>query len=388
MSRRQVLGSHKPPSPLVLSGCGCLAYGGLLFSILNVLVAFSIQGRDAPSIIIDPTSILLGVGSLYALIIIGNMKRLHRALTPEEIWSNARDSTYRSLPMEHAFRILGIYLPLSVLIVFAYNSEYGNQEWGTTSLVFGSPAFFGVLLLPLQRRWKELRFKQVQEARDRLASSFFAELSRSASPERQAESTVELFDRPFFLYLRPFVSTDSIKSIALDSITSGPIDLEIRLADALAEWAPLIALGRPGEARGAGRNETSEGDWKKVIELAFQASDTIFMVPGYQEGIMWEMRLLVEKNLLERVVFIRPPEAERFNEEWWSKTRSAMREVELASPASLSQSRGAFFGLNAEGDIEVIVEFRKSAGFKQLRNALRKLRAVPEKVPGVSEEEP
>ena len=49
----------------------------------------------------------------------------------------------------------------------------------------------------------------------------------------------------FFLYVRPFTATNSFTAVPTDSLTSGPVDLEVRLADAFARWAPLIALGRP-----------------------------------------------------------------------------------------------------------------------------------------------
>lgn len=85
------------------------------------------------------------------------------------------------------------------------------------------------------------------------------------------------------------------------------------------------------------------------------------------------MRLLVEKKLLDRVIFIRPPGAQSFDKEWWSTVRLAMQAEGLASPVGMARNRGAFFALKPNGEIHTVVEFRRSAGFTRIRRVLRRL---------------
>ncbi|AOG23925.1 hypothetical protein [Acidovorax sp. RAC01] len=126
----------------------------------------------------------------------------------------------------------------------------------------------------------------------------------------------------FFLYLRPFSSTNKLRlSDAHLNLFSwetwerdGFDDLERMIARALKPTAPLIALGRPGEHRGAGRASTEEQEWRaKVKDLAARA-ELVFVMPSNKAGTLLELELIAEQQYLNKTIFVMPPSESAFYE--------------------------------------------------------------------------
>lgn len=373
--------ASKPPSANALRGCGCLSFLAILWAIASLCMALvyapSITSMDTASsmsrllaiLVLCSSPLLLLSGAIDALSVVRNMRRLRSEPNLEDLCSDARDSVYHSARMERAFKTFGFYLPLFSLVSIVVA---GKAEFGAV-LSSNVPPLFGILVLFWKKRWTEWRFAQVQQARDRLASLVLGGLLGGGVKKNDQYEIDPLGGRPFILYLRPFFSTGRLGAIPFDSVLSAPIDLETRLADAVAPWGPLITLGKPGEAKGSGRKQVADEEWMNIVELACDAADSIFLIPAFQGGIMWEVELLVRKKLLDRVVFILPPTAEPFGMEWWKQTSAAMRSAGLSVPARPAANRGALFVLESGGKIAASLRFHRASGIGSLRRHLRRL---------------
>jgi len=84
------------------------------------------------------------------------------------------------------------------------------------------------------------------------------------------------------------------------------LDLEERLANTLADFGPFVCLGRQLEAYGSSRIIVSEEKWKEKALFLIRTAKIIFMVPGYQDGTIWEMKQIVNYRYLYKTVFIVP----------------------------------------------------------------------------------
>jgi hypothetical protein len=85
-------------------------------------------------------------------------------------------------------------------------------------------------------------------------------------------------------------------------------DLETVVAMSVDSYAPLIALGRPGEQVGAGRVLTTEESWKATFEKLAGGVSTIFLIPSSHPGTLWELRrVVVDPEMLRKTAFIIPP---------------------------------------------------------------------------------
>jgi len=168
---------------------------------------------------------------------------------------------------------------------------------------------------------------------------------------------------PFFLYLRPFDTTNSfvINQGHLNFFSferwerDGFDDLERVLSRTLKPTAPLIGLGHPGEHRGAGRVEVTEVEWKdKVADLA-RAAEFIFAIPSYHEGTLWQLSFISQEKLIEKCIFIMPPNggpgfvtkldaAER-----WKQAEAACSKLGLPLPQH--HQGGGFFKYSKEAEL-------------------------------------
>jgi hypothetical protein len=146
--------------------------------------------------------------------------------------------------------------------------------------------------------------------------------------------------RPFFLYLRAFDTTGRLKlplfafdlgSFGLQQLRTN--ELESVIAAALLKKGVLVALGRPGENLGAGRVVSPDEGWVKDIELLAARAKGILVVPSHHPGTVWEIDHLQRHELLDKTVFLMPPESRRFN--WkahWSEARRGMGSLGSALP--------------------------------------------------------
>lgn len=151
----------------------------------------------------------------------------------------------------------------------------------------------------------------------------------------------------FFLYLRPFESTNKyrVTDAHLNLFSwdvwerDGYDDIERLLSRSLSPTAQFVALGKPGEHRGAGRVLTSEEEWKEYVARLAKSAALIVMLPSCHEGTLWEMKLITEQGYISKTIFIMPPSDSFFysasaddDAEVWEKTTLACKEFGLTLP--------------------------------------------------------
>jgi hypothetical protein len=106
---------------------------------------------------------------------------------------------------------------------------------------------------------------------------------------------------------KPIVETDFSKSFdALDDM--GLNYLEGVLGRSSRKLGVLIALGRSGEAFGAGRVETEEASWKDAVARLMERATVIFVIPVDRPGTIWEIEYLVGKGYLNKTIFVISPD--------------------------------------------------------------------------------
>ncbi|TCG06567.1 hypothetical protein BZM27_25525 [Paraburkholderia steynii] len=149
------------------------------------------------------------------------------------------------------------------------------------------------------------------------------------------------------MYLRPFDSTNAFQ-ITYEHTNffsaetwnrDGFDDIERLISQALNPTAPVVALGKPGEHRGAGRIETADDDWKELLERLVKRSIFILMIPSHHTGTFWEIQLINTGGFLDKTLFVMPPS----NNGWyvsridniasiWQETQKACLTIDLRLP--------------------------------------------------------
>lgn len=196
----------------------------------------------------------------------------------------------------------------------------------------GSAGFFlsGRVLAALDRWWTQRR-------RDRRAE---AVLHLLLSAPDDAEPP------PFAVYLRPFSVTGRlmVSNRRLRGLPFMPryyaheaeMEFERVLAAALPPDLPLLALGRPGEAIGAGRIAVPDEVWKPMFQRLIEQARWIVMIPSDQGETRWEVQQLVAQRRLGKTIFIMPPSLKRGPidlPDYWVRVRRGLAPDGVSLPA-------------------------------------------------------
>jgi hypothetical protein len=129
-------------------------------------------------------------------------------------------------------------------------------------------------------------------------------------------------------------------------------NLDEALVDELAQFGPVIALGRPGDKRtpfGAQRHYSDHADWQQTLATAARAAQAIVLVASDSPGVKWEYDLLKNEAMLGKVLLVFRPDpahvaANRHAAEWFSAGAGAKIDEVLAAglyPVSLRLAEGA-----------------------------------------------
>jgi hypothetical protein len=187
--------------------------------------------------------------------------------------------------------------------------------------------------------------RRVQSSRDRMAEALRqGVLAGDVAAQQQS----------YALYLRPFAVTGVFFEEEPGEKSYVPPLLPAFYARRNAEFEavvsdivwrltiPLIALGRPGEAFGAGRLASSEKDWTADAAALIQGSDFLLVIPSSHEGTMWELRRILEQDILCHCIFLMPWQVKgRYSSRNWTETLAACAEIGLRLPPW--ESQGALF---------------------------------------------
>lgn len=122
---------------------------------------------------------------------------------------------------------------------------------------------------------------------------------------------------PPILYLRPFaqdvMEAQTLPSMALRVATVQPRrkPIEAFVAEAAFRFAPLVALGDPRttvEPVGAVREYTTNDQWQERIEEMLRRTKAVLFLIGATSSVKWEVDTILDKQLLNRTLFIFPPD--------------------------------------------------------------------------------
>jgi hypothetical protein len=89
-------------------------------------------------------------------------------------------------------------------------------------------------------------------------------------------------------------------------------NLDEALVDELAQFGPVIALGRPDDKRtpfGARRHYSDHADWQRTLAAAARSAQAIVLVASDSPGVKWEYDLLKNEGMLEKVLLVFRPDA-------------------------------------------------------------------------------
>jgi hypothetical protein len=219
--------------------------------------------------------------------------------------------------------------------------------------------------------WLRRRVLMLRQAEnDRAALQIMTDLRGSAAarvPEfylylRAFETTGRLHV-PWFLRMRKF-------SIGLNRLVTN--DAESYVSSAIRRVAPLVALGRAGEAIGAGRIVTDDERWQADIRVLMDRARAILVVPSDRPGTLWEIATLQQNNLLHKVIFIMPPRSTGAldTRERWDVARQAMAAHGLEAPEYLP--RGLLFVVGSDGKVSNLEPMLLPSP-RQVRKSLKRL---------------
>ena len=219
--------------------------------------------------------------------------------------------------------------------------------------------------------WMRRRLQKLGQAEnDRVATGVLERLGANAGA-RVPE---------FYLYLRAFETTGRLNvplflrlrklSIGFSSLVTN--DLESYVSQAIGRVGPLVALGHPGEAIGAGRILTGEEDWKTDIGTLMKRAKGILLVPSDRPGTLWEIDTLKQEGLLGKVIFVMPPRStgEHDTRQRWETARQTLRDRGLETPDY--DERGMLFVLEADGRVSNVEPLLLTSA-RKVRKSLKRL---------------
>jgi hypothetical protein len=133
---------------------------------------------------------------------------------------------------------------------------------------------------------------------------------------RGAERSLRGDRRPPFLYLRSFKADGGrlgdeegpFRKFVRFLSGSRYVSYEECLVKAVADIAPVVAIGKPGEKLpplGAARVYVRD-DWQKVVTELVAASRAVFLRIGYTEGFWWEIEHVVANCDPRKVIICLP----------------------------------------------------------------------------------
>lgn len=105
-------------------------------------------------------------------------------------------------------------------------------------------------------------------------------------------------------------------------------EMETIIEHALRGAGHFVALGRPGEALGAGRLPTAEAEWQDSVRLLINAATLCIVIPSAASGTQWEIRHIVQTGQLEKCCILMPPGVGKSSyAEEWSGARAALSDI-------------------------------------------------------------
>ncbi len=242
------------------------------------------------------------------------------------------------LLMTVADRYLGARYPLvsrilAPLAMIPFHLAYYRDYTGTTEIVLWILA----ILLP---------FIVFQIHRAEIAREQSERDTKAKKTLKQVKAT-KRSKSDFVLYLRGFAWENNLTTQNMDLTSSGfdaptHIDFETIIERSLRPL-DMVAVGDPSDVYGAGKVQTKNADWKKVVSDLAAAAKLIIYVPSATVGAIWEAEELVISKYLDKSVFLMPmspTESSSYHNEW-NSARTIMGTFGLELP--MYQAGGMLF---------------------------------------------
>jgi hypothetical protein len=180
---------------------------------------------------------------------------------------------------------------------------------------------------------------------------------RDTDAKDRVEKVMKGEDSYFYLYLRPFSITNKVPMInpertqVQDSLyPDRRLDFESVLTTALAlRGIPLLALGKPGEAVGAGRYPTDDESWEDIFRKLGAAASGILVVPTLHPGTLLEVGWIVKNKQLSKTVFLQPDLG--YGPEEWHTLVEKYSTMGICFPNSASSISNQMCKLDESGTI-------------------------------------
>jgi hypothetical protein len=210
-----------------------------------------------------------------------------------------------------------------------------------------------------------------QRLDDLAAAALFARIVAGDIPEE-----------PYVLYLRPFASTDAVKSfIRINYKTTITVELEDELSTAVRPIGRLVALGESLEHFGAGRIASSEAAWQDAAIRLIRHAALILVVPSTRPGTLWEIEYLLTNGHMNKTVFLDVPNIRVASSHFAQQAEWAGVGVLVAAsgyqwPADNPEGALIFFGAATAPQL---VEPLKLGQTLPLREAVDRIRALVER---------
>lgn len=217
---------------------------------------------------------------------------LYGALPPRHFW--IRMAALLGLPST-LWRGSALGEPATWAFLLSRPIVYAGTIFANTSVLLGAgvvaaghAAFYGAKRLSARAVWRP------QESVDTRAPVLFL---------RSFEDDQCDFERPLWqVRLRWF------------DLWSFRRNVDEAMVDEVAQYGPVVALGRPGQADtpfGALRHYSSHEEWKEVVIQTARRARAIVLVAGRAPGLRWEFEMLRTERLLDRTILLLHPDPAR-----------------------------------------------------------------------------
>ncbi len=229
-------------------------------------------------------------------------------------------------------RYCNLLAALVVLVHLLTRGGVSGDGLSASMAAVGSAGFFltGRVLAAIDRWW-------TQRQRDRHAEAVL--LQRLSAPDDAEPPPFAVYLRPFSVTGRLMVSNRRLRGLPFMPryyAHEAEMEFERVLAAALPPGLPLLALGRPGEAIGAGRIAVSDEVWRAMFWQLTDGARWIVMIPSDQGETRWEVQQLVSRQLLGKTVFVMPPVLKRGGidvSDYWRQVRTGLVADGVSLPA-------------------------------------------------------
>lgn len=216
-----------------------------------------------------------------------------------------------------------------LIVTFLMSAQMSVSAGEIVTSVFFILLLLGWIFERFRRRYS---LKLIHQQLDNTATDIISKIqTKPDCPENE-----------FILYLRAFETTGEI--------IISTIDFEAAITRFLEPHILVVTFGVPGEYLGAARVQSTEELWQDDVTQLMKKAKLLLLLPSDRPGTVWEGEQLRNLNLLQKTIFLMPPQMpfkDGFYSAAWERARKAFADVKLQIP--VHSPRGLVFQLTADG---------------------------------------